>query len=79
MSSETSKTGLFANIIIGFQPLCLEIIWTYLFFPEVCLAVYLAGVYSVSSQTTKIKQLTTKLSTVNYFRKKLHPRCITGF
>ena len=79
MSSETSKTELFANIIIGFQPLCLEIIWTYLFFPEVCLAVYLAGVYSVSSQTTKIKQLTTKLSTVNYFRKKLHPRCITGF
>ena len=79
MSSETSKTELFANIIIGFQPLCLEIIWTYLFFPEVCLAVYLAGVYSVSSQTTKIKQLTTKLSTVNYFRKKLHPGCITGF
>ena len=55
MSSETSKTELFANIIIGFQPLCHEIIWTYLFFPEVCLVVYLAGVYSVSSQTTKIE------------------------
>ena len=55
VSSETSKTELFANIIIGFQPWCHEIIRTYLFFPEVCLAVSIAGVYSVPSQTSKIE------------------------